>query len=120
MLGEGDTFGISGSFSTPGKKFIINFSKPNTEFCLSLYYNANNSYLIFNGKEIFKFKSENKNITFPTQFCLGSSSNVFSATDFREVSLNGNMYDFSVDYNTIDKSDILNTHKYLMTKNNVK
>ena len=23
------------------------------------------------------------------------------------------MYDFSVDYNTIDKSDILNIHKYL-------
>ena len=34
--------------------------------------------------------------------------------------VNGNMYDFSVDYNSIDKSDILNTHKYLMTKNNVK
>ena len=36
------------------------------------------------------------------------------------VSLNRNMYDFSVDYNSIDKSDILNIHKYLMTKNNIK
>ena len=27
---------------------------------------------------------------------------------------------FSVDYNSIDKSDILNIHKYLMTKNNMK
>ena len=26
------------------------------------------------------------------------------------------MYDFSVDYNSIDKSDILNIHKYLMTE----
>ena len=30
------------------------------------------------------------------------------------------MYDFSVDYNSIDKSNILNMHKYLMPKNNIK
>ena len=30
------------------------------------------------------------------------------------------MYDFSVDYSSINKSDILNIHKYLMTKNNIK
>ena len=38
----------------------------------------------------------------------------------REVSLNGNVYDFSVDYNSIDKSDKLNIRKYLMTENNIK
>ena len=37
-----------------------------------------------------------------------------------KVSFNENVYDFSVDYNSIDKSDILNIHKYLMTKNNIK
>ena len=37
----------------------------------------------------------------------------------REVSLNGTVYDFSVHYNSIDKSDILNIHKHLITKNNV-
>ena len=30
------------------------------------------------------------------------------------------MYNFSVDYNSIDKSDILNIRKYLMIKNNIK
>ena len=30
------------------------------------------------------------------------------------------MYDFSVDYDVIDKSDVLNIHKCLMTKNNIK
>ena len=30
------------------------------------------------------------------------------------------MYDFSVDYNTIDFSDIVDIHKYLMTQSNVK
>ena len=71
-------------------------------------------------KEISKFKVGNKRVNIPIQFCLGSISNGFSNTDSREVSLNGNVYDFSVDYNSIDKSDILNIHKYLMTNNNIK
>ena len=40
----------------------------------------------------------------------------FSATESREASLNGNMYDFSVDYNSIDKYDVSNIHKCLMTQ----
>ena len=61
--------------------------------------------------------ADNKNVNFPTKFCLRSISNGFSAT---ECYLNGNVYDFSVDYNSIGKSDISNIHKYLMTKNNIK
>ena len=34
--------------------------------------------------------------------------------------LKKNVYDFSVNYNCVDKSDILNIHKYLMTKHNIK
>ena len=60
VLGEGDTFGINGSFGAPEKKFSINFSKANTKFCLSLHYNADNSYLFVNGKEIIKFKADKK------------------------------------------------------------
>ena len=43
----------------------------------------------------------------PTQFCLESISNGYSANAnwSREVSLNGNMYNFLVDYNSIDKSE---------------
>ena len=48
---------------------------------------------------------------------LGSISNRFSATESRDISLNGNAYDFLVDYNFIDKSDKLNIYKYLMVKN---
>ena len=117
---EGDTFGINGSFSAPEKKFSINFSDTNTKFCLSLHYNADNSYLFVNGKEIFKFRSDNKNINLSTQFYLGSISNGFSAIESRVVSLNENIYNLSVDYNFFDKPDILNIHKYLMNKNNMK
>ena len=38
----------------------------------------------------------------------------------REASLKWNIYDFSIDYNAINKSDILNIHKYLMVKDNIK
>ena len=111
ILGEGPTFRIKVSFGSVEKMFSINSSRPNTKFCLSLHYNADNNYLFVNRKEIFKFKADNKNVNFPTQFCLGSISNGFSATESREVSLNGNAYDFSVAYNSADKCDILNIHK---------
>ena len=116
ILDEGPTYGINGSFGSPEKKLSINFTKANTKFWLSLHYNADNSY----EKGIFKFKTDKKNVNFPTQFCLGGISNGFSAGESREVSLNGNVYDFSVDYNSINKSDLLNICKYLMTKNNMK
>ena len=75
---------------------------------MSFHYNADNSYLFLNGKEIVKFKDDNKNVNFPTQFCLGTISNGFRNTESREVSLNENVYDFSVDKSSIDKYDILN------------
>ena len=96
------------------------FSKAYTEFCLRLNYNADNSYLFVNGKEILKFKAGNKNVIFPTGFCLGSISNGFSATESSKVSLNENVYDFLVDCNSIDKSYILSIYKCLMIKNNTK
>ena len=46
------------------KKFSINFTKTNTKFCFSLHYDADNSCLFVNGKEIFKFKADNKNVNF--------------------------------------------------------
>ena len=54
-------------------------------FLLSSHFNANNSHLFVNGKEIFKFKVDNKNFNFPAKFFLGSISNEFSATESREV-----------------------------------
>ena len=87
---------------------------------MSLHYDGDNSYLFFNGKEIIKFKDDGKNGNFLTRFCLGSIYDGFSATKSREVFLNGNVHDFSVDNNSINKSDILNIHKYLTTKNSIK
>ena len=92
ILGLGQTYGINGRFGSPEKNFNIIFTKTNTKFCLSLHYNADNSYLFVNGKETIKFKADNKNVNFPNRFCLESIPDVFSATESREASLNGNVF----------------------------
>ena len=69
-------------------------------------YNGDNNYLFVNGKEIYKFKANIKNVDFPSQIYLGSISNKFWAIS-REVSLKENVYDFSFDYTATDKSNIL-------------
>ena len=77
--------------------------------------NSLSSYTDNQKNNFFKFKDDNKNVNFPTQFCLGSISNGLHA---REEFSGGNVFDFPVDYDHIDKSDI-NIHKYLMAKNNI-
>ena len=73
------------------KSLLLILVKHTKNFVRGLHSNADKSYLFVNGKEIFKFKASNKNINFPTQIWLRSISNDFSATESREVSLNGNV-----------------------------
>ena len=120
MLSGRDAFIINGCFGASEKTLSINFSKAKTRFCFRLYYNDDNSYLFVNKKEIYNFKADNKNVNFPNQFYLGSTSNKFDFSESSEVYLKGNVYDYSVVYDAIDKSDILNIHKYFMVKNNLK
>ena len=56
--------------------------------------------MFVNGKENFKIKANNETVIFPTQVCLESISNGFSNTEHGEVSLNGNVYDLLVNYNS--------------------
>ena len=46
-------------------------------------------------------------LIFQYVFFLGSVSNGFSSTESREISSNGNVYDFSVDYKSVCRYDIL-------------
>ena len=114
VLGEGPTEDINDSMGPEERTFSINFSKTKTKFCLSLHYNGGNSYLFVNGKEIYEFNTDNKNVNCPTQFYLGTISKKIEYFESEEVSYKGNFYDFSVDYDANDKSEILNIHKYLM------
>ena len=96
----------------------MNFTKVNTKFCLSLHYNAANSYLFVNGTEFYKFTAKDSMIV-PNNLFLGNVSKNFSASNMKKTGFNGYIYDFSVDYNSIAVDDILDIHKYLMKKNEI-
>ena len=99
--------------------YLINFTKTNTKSCLRLRYNGVNSYLFVNGTEIHKFKVEDSEIG-ATPLCLGNISKNFSVDNIKKTELNGYVYDFIVDYDALAVDDILDIHKYLMGKNNIK
>ena len=103
------------------KLYSINFTKTNTKFCLSLHYNGANSYLFVNDTEIIKFKAKEYEIV-TNPLCLGNISQDFSVDNMKYVKtgLNGYVYDFTVDYDAIAVDNILDIHKYLMEKNNMK
>ena len=85
---------------------------------MSLHYNGANSYSLINGTEIYKFKAKDSEIV-AIAICLGNISKDYSVDNMKTTRLNGYVYDFSVDYDSIAVDDILNIHKYLMKKNNM-
>ena len=50
---------------------------------------------------------------------LGNVSNDFSIDDLKKTSLR-HVYDFSVDYDCITVDDILDIHRYVMKKHDIK
>ena len=115
ILGKGPTQRLEHTL-TAEKFYSINFTKENTKFCLSLHYNGANSYLFVNGTEIIKFKAKDSEINaYP--LCLGSISKDWSTGNLKKTRLKGFVYDFSVNYNAITVTDILDIPKYLMKKN---
>ena len=52
--------------------------------------------------------------------CLENISKDCSADNIKKSALNGYVYDFSVDYDIIDTSNIIDIHKYLMKKHDIK
>ena len=82
-------------------------------FCLSLHYNGDNSYLFVNAKEIVKFKAKDSEVV-PYPVCLAGISKDFSSSN--ATGLYGYVYDFSVDYKAITNNKIYDIHAYLMKK----
>ena len=118
ILGKDPTQGLEHTL-TAEILYSINFTKSNTKFWLSLHYNGANSYLFVNGTEIIKFKAKDSEVVaYP--LCLGNISKVFSVDNVKKTGLNGYVYNFSVDDNAIPVDDILDIHKYLMKKYDIK
>ena len=118
VLGKDFTQGLDHATIYAEKLCLINFTKTNTKFCLTLHYNGSNSYLFVNGTEIYKFKTKGSEIT-ASPTCLGNISRDFTVDNMKKAGLNRYVYDFSVDYDAIASDKILNIHKYLMKKNSI-
>ena len=65
------------------------------------------------------FKYVNSEIS-AIPLCLGNVSNDFSVDNMKRSGLYGYVYDFSVDYVSIDIDDILVIFKYVMVKHDTK
>ena len=74
--------------------------------------------MFVNGKEIHKFKAKYSDIV-AIPLCLGNISKDWLVDNMKETRLNGYVYDFSLDYDAVAVSDILEIHKYLMKKNEI-
>ena len=77
-----------------------------------------NSYIFVNGVQIYKFKVKNSEIN-AIPLCLGNFSNDFPVDSMKKTGLYRYVYDFSVDYDSIDVDDFLDVHKYLMKKHDI-
>ena len=97
----------------------ITFTGHYKMFCSSLNYNEESSYLFVNSKEIHKFKTNDSEIV-ATPLCLENISKDRSVDNMKKkTGLNRYPYDFSVDYSDTAVDDILDTHNYLMKKNDI-
>ena len=95
---------------TAEAEYLINFSEQEKKFCLSLHYNGVNIYH-------FKAKYSKWNVNLLFWGCISKD---FPNDNMKETGLNEYVYNFWADYGSICVDDILNIHKYLMEKHNIK
>ena len=98
VTGELFVQGINDTTLYAEKRFYRNFPDPGRKF-LSLHYNGDNSYLFANGRQELKIKAK---------------------TDQLVKGLYGHIYDFVVDYKSINGvKPIYDMHRCSMTKHNI-
>ena len=84
---------------------------------MSLHSNGASSNLVVNSIAINKAK-DSEIVVSP--LCLGNISKDWTLDNMKKTGLNGYVYDFSADYDALAVGDILDIHKYLTKKNNMK
>ena len=84
-----------------------------------MHYNGDDSYLFVHGKQELKFKCKTENLV-TEKLCIGNLSDQLAASESEKTGLYGNIYDFLVDYKSINGvKPIYDMHRYLMIKHNI-
>ena len=117
ILGEGTAQGLDDITLTAEAEYLINFSKSNRNFCLSLHHNGINTFFV-NATKICQFKAKDSEIKIYF-LCLGKLSGNILANNMKKAGLNGFTYDFAFGYSAFDDISINNFHKYLMKKHDM-
>ena len=81
---------------------------------------ASNSFLFVITTKIYQFKAKDSDIKISSVEILGNILGDFSAWNMKETELNRCVYDFFVDYRAFDIKNIIDIHKYLMKKHDMK
>ena len=119
VMGELFVQGINDTILYAEKKFYRNFTDTGKKFLLSLHYNGDNSYLFVNGRQELKFEAKTDQLV-KEKLCIGNLSDQWRASESEKTGLYGNIYDFVVDYKSINGvKPIYDMHRYLMTKHNI-
>ena len=58
VIGKSSTQWLEDTMLTEEAQYLINFSRSNRNFCLSLHYNGSNSFLFINVTKIYQFKAK--------------------------------------------------------------
>ena len=89
------------------------------KFVLSLHYNGDDSYLFVNGKQELKLKCKTEHLV-KEKLCIGILRDQWTASELEKTGLYGNIYDFVVDYKSINGvKTIYDMYRYLMAKHNI-
>ena len=101
------------------KMYKTDFTEQDKQFNLILHYNGNNSYLFVNGVQQLTFKAKDSEIK-RVHLSLGNLSTDFSIINMTRTGLCSNVYDFAVDYVSINGvKTIYDINRYLMKKNDI-
>ena len=86
ILGEGPTQRLDDATLTAEPKYLINFTKSERRFVLSLHYNGSNSFLFVDATKIYQFKAKYSEIKkYP--LCLGNISKDFTIDNMKKTGL---------------------------------
>ena len=119
IMGDGFVQGIADTTLYAEKTYSQNFTQSSKKFILSLHYNGDGSYLFVNGRQELKFKAKTDQLV-KEKLCIGNLSDQWTASESEKTELYGNIYDFVVDYKSINGvKPIYDMHRYLMTKHNI-